>query len=375
MPAQREEVEAAEREGIVIRPATGLTAVVGHDGPRGGRADRSRRPADGAAPTWETGSRLAGSETSIASLDGPRRHRRGAGSVDPARRAPGSGSARWAGIVADPRSLATGRAGVFAGGDVVSGAKTVIDAVAAGRRAAGSIHEFLAGVPNGEAAIFAAARVADARRADSRSDLRTQPRAAPPLPVLSHGSFGATQSRLRRGCRPAGGPALLPLRRHGCLPDGARARWPGASRPAVAPVVTPAPPALRPADRAASAGSACPDHQQPHRGGMPMTPDQVAGFFDAGETFIEGTIAAALVVLWMLVIALHSRGRTWSGGVHKFSLRLGADLWWIIFVALRDSCWSRCSSAASSSSTPTSSPVRICRITGSLAAVCAFAAC
>ena len=31
-----------------------------------------------------------------------------------------------------------------------------------------------------------------------------------------------------------------------------------------------------------------------------MTPDQVSGFFDAGESFIEGTIGAALVVLWLL---------------------------------------------------------------------------
>ena len=45
----------------------------------------------------------------------------------------------WAGIVADPRTLATGRAGIFAGGDVVSGPKTIIEAVAAGRRAA-AIH-------------------------------------------------------------------------------------------------------------------------------------------------------------------------------------------------------------------------------------------
>ena len=36
-----------------------------------------------------------------------------------------------------------------------------------------------------------------------------------------------------------------------------------------------------------------------------MTPDQVSGFFDAGEGFIEGTIAAALVVLWLLALALH----------------------------------------------------------------------
>ena len=64
-----------------------------------------------------------------------------------------------------------------------------------------------------------------------------------------------------------------------------------------------------------------------------MTPDQVSGFFDAGEGFIEGTIAAALVVLWLLALALHlGRGRTWSGTTGKFTLRLGADLWWIIYV-------------------------------------------
>ena len=56
----------------------------------------------------------------------------------------------WAGIVADPRTLATGRAGVFAGGDVVSGPKTIIDAVASGRRAAASIHEYLPASPDGE---------------------------------------------------------------------------------------------------------------------------------------------------------------------------------------------------------------------------------
>ena len=31
-----------------------------------------------------------------------------------------------------------------------------------------------------------------------------------------------------------------------------------------------------------------------------MTPDQVNGFFDFGEGFIEGTIGAALVALWLL---------------------------------------------------------------------------
>jgi NADPH-dependent glutamate synthase beta subunit-like oxidoreductase len=99
----------------------------------------------------------------------------------------------WAGIVADPRTLATGRAGVFAGGDVVSGPKTIIDAVASGRRAAASIHEYLAGVPNGEAEIFAAVRYRTRQEPTVGVDLSSRPRAHAPLPMVQPGSFDATQ--------------------------------------------------------------------------------------------------------------------------------------------------------------------------------------
>lgn len=67
-----------------------------------------------------------------------------------------------------------------------------------------------------------------------------------------------------------------------------------------------------------------------------MTPDQVAGLFDAGESFVEGTIGAALVVLWVLALALHLGRPYMVRTTAKFTLRLGADLWWIIYVALRD---------------------------------------
>ncbi len=67
-----------------------------------------------------------------------------------------------------------------------------------------------------------------------------------------------------------------------------------------------------------------------------MTPEQVSGFFDAGESFVEGTIAAALVALWLLTVALHVARPYMVANLHKFTLRLGADLWWIIYVALRD---------------------------------------
>ena len=48
-------------------------------------------------------------------------------------------------IKIDPATLATSAAGVYAGGDVAFGPRNLIDAVANGKRAARSIHEYLAG--------------------------------------------------------------------------------------------------------------------------------------------------------------------------------------------------------------------------------------
>jgi glutamate synthase (NADPH) small chain len=47
-------------------------------------------------------------------------------------------------ILADPQTMRTSKRGVFAGGDIVTGAATVILAMGAGRKAASSIHDFLA---------------------------------------------------------------------------------------------------------------------------------------------------------------------------------------------------------------------------------------
>ena len=99
------------------------------------------------------------------------------------------------GIVAD-ESQATGRKGVFAGGDVVSGAKTIIHAVGAGRRAAGSIHEYLSGARDGEAEIMATVRVPKAPEPVLAVDLATRPRVGMALPAYDAGSFAATQPGL-----------------------------------------------------------------------------------------------------------------------------------------------------------------------------------
>lgn len=104
-----------------------------------------------------------------------------------------------------------------------------------------------------------------------------------------------------------------------------------------------------------------------------MTPDQVAAFFDAGESFVEGTIAAALVALWLLVLALHLARPYMLTNLRKFTLRLGADLWWIIYVALRDLLLVQVFLGSFIFFYPDVVKGKDLPITGGLAAACAFA--
>ncbi len=191
MPAQVEEIEAAEREGIAIRDGLAPDEVVGRDGavvavrcnvmhPSGGDGPGNRTSW---VPTGET-VELPANAILVAIGEEP----------DPSILPEGAGIevSGWAGIVADSRTLATGRAGIFAGGDVVSGPKTIIEAVAAGRRAAGSIHEYLAGAADGEAEIFAAVRYPTPREASLTVDLAARPRVHAALPVVDTTTFSAT---------------------------------------------------------------------------------------------------------------------------------------------------------------------------------------
>ena len=50
---------------------------------------------------------------------------------------------KWGNIVADDRTMKTSMKGVFAGGDIVSGAATVIEAMGAGRKAAAAMNDYL----------------------------------------------------------------------------------------------------------------------------------------------------------------------------------------------------------------------------------------
>jgi len=143
MPAIVEEIEDAEEEGIHIHCLTAPVKIVGKNGKVEGvecirmeprEFDRSGRKTPHQIKDSEytmnvdivieaTGQRP---DTSFLRRDGISATKRGT-------------------IVADPRTLATGRKGVFAGGDVYTGAATVIEAIAAGQRAACSIRRYLQG--------------------------------------------------------------------------------------------------------------------------------------------------------------------------------------------------------------------------------------
>ena len=56
---------------------------------------------------------------------------------------PGLETNKWGYIVADPATGATSQEGVYAGGDIVTGAATVILAMGAGRNAARTIDAYL----------------------------------------------------------------------------------------------------------------------------------------------------------------------------------------------------------------------------------------
>jgi len=105
-----------------------------------------------------------------------------------------------------------------------------------------------------------------------------------------------------------------------------------------------------------------------------MTPDQVTGFFDAGEAFVEGTIGAALVVLWLVALGLHLARPYMAHTTGKFTLRLGADLWWIIYVGLRDVLLLQVFLGSFIFFYPDVVTGQALPVAGGLAAVCAFAA-
>ena len=62
----------------------------------------------------------------------------------------------------------------------------------------------------------------------------------------------------------------------------------------------------------------------------------VHGMNSGLEQFLEGTLAAILPVIWLALLGLHLGRPYILDMIDRFTLRLGADLLWLVYVALRD---------------------------------------
>ena len=144
MPARAEEVHHAQEEGIVFDTLVSPVQVLENGGKCAGlrcvRMELGEADASGRRRPVE----VAGSEFDME-LDlvimaiGT--------SPNPLIRTttPGLETQRWGGIVVNEQTMATSREGVYAGGDAVSGAATVILAMGAGKTAAAAMDEYIMG--------------------------------------------------------------------------------------------------------------------------------------------------------------------------------------------------------------------------------------
>ncbi len=151
LPARREEVEHAEEEGIEFRLLCNPVEILGYNNP-----EDNRDPKNG----FVTGMKCIRMELGEPDERGRRRPVEVPGSefildVDTVIMAIGTspnplikstteglGVNRWGGIIVTEDG-ATTKAGVYAGGDAVTGAATVISAMGAGKVAAAAIDEYL----------------------------------------------------------------------------------------------------------------------------------------------------------------------------------------------------------------------------------------
>ena len=142
MLALDSEILEAEEEGIIIHDSLGVKEVLTKNGKAVGLDTVtcvSVREPDGAFnPKFDaacTAMKLAAKHIIIAIGQG----------VDPSLTAPGLAYSRQGTLCVDEASSATGAPKVFAGGDIVSGATTVIEAIASARKAVGGIELSLGG--------------------------------------------------------------------------------------------------------------------------------------------------------------------------------------------------------------------------------------
>ena len=143
MPARDEEIENAEEEGVVFNF---LVNPVRYSGNEQGRVKQVELLKMELGEPDSSGRRrpvpIEGSEykmdvdTVVVAIGN------GANPLVPSS-TPGLETNKWGYIMADDETGKTTKKGVWAGGDIVTGAATVILAMGAGRKAARSMHEYL----------------------------------------------------------------------------------------------------------------------------------------------------------------------------------------------------------------------------------------
>jgi hypothetical protein len=67
-----------------------------------------------------------------------------------------------------------------------------------------------------------------------------------------------------------------------------------------------------------------------------LTQAIISGISAGGEQFLEGTLAAMLPIIWLAILGLQLGQPYILDMIDRFTLRLGADLLWLVYVALRD---------------------------------------
>lgn len=142
LPARKEEVHHAKEEGIIFKLLNNPCAIHGEDGwvtgievvkQELGEPDASGRR----SPVPVEGSNYVIDVDTVVIAIGQ--------SPNPLIRqtTPGLDTQKWGGIVVEEDTMKTSKDGVYAGGDTVTGAATVILAMGAGKKAAKAIDEYL----------------------------------------------------------------------------------------------------------------------------------------------------------------------------------------------------------------------------------------
>lgn len=70
--------------------------------------------------------------------------------------------------------------------------------------------------------------------------------------------------------------------------------------------------------------------------GLGWTIFQVSTYVTAGSIYTESTITVLLTLLMILAISMQIARRYFLRVLKKFTLRLAADIWWLLFILLRD---------------------------------------